>query len=149
MPSLCVRSTTGIAKRLHEERKLALGRMAHTRYIGSINCSNGPLQDQGRSTVARHWRPTGSWTVLEKPASAGFLLPAIRQMPSAPQQLGQSAKRFDQMLFSEGISCARAAHSTDYTRVQDRAGRAGMGNNYCGCGANGSRRTKHGTHSGG
>jgi len=34
------------------------------------------------------------------------------------------------MLFSEGISCARAAHSTDYTRVQDRAGRAGNGNNY-------------------
>ncbi|WP_199884912.1 hypothetical protein [Pseudomonas bohemica] len=81
---MCRQFLVDIAKGLHEVEMLALLWIPFKKYIGSINCGNGPLQDQGGSAVAKEWQPTGRWTVLRKPASAGFLMSAEKFDPYAP-----------------------------------------------------------------
>jgi len=117
----------GIAKGLHEMENFALCWIPSTQYIGSINCSNGSLQDQGRSTVAKVLAADRRLDGLAQTRFGGFFnarrkAPVVR--PHVPVR-GLWNTRLKQILFSDGISSARAVHSTDYNPSpgQGRPGR--------------------------
>gem|GEM_PF-6300238 len=60
----------------------ALGWIPSRRYIGSINCSNGRLQDQGRSTVAKVLAANRTLDGIAQTRFGGFFYVSLKVPPA-------------------------------------------------------------------